>query len=192
MNIGLGLATGRYIYFLNAGDVLADDSVVRRILAELVTADSPVWAFGAVRFTDRHGNELRERPWDYHQELGYHFARGVFPAHQGIVAQTDIVRELGGFDVSYRIAADYALMLQLSQRSDPARWPWVIAHFQQGGASSRHWWLAQREFHRARRTIAKPRGMSGLREQAHTVRTSLDACVSRVVSSMKRCRVWAK
>lgn len=185
MNTGLAQATGRYVYFLNAGDTFADHRVLTRILEGLLGANSPVWAFGAVRFTDSRGRELRERPWDYRQEHEHHFARGVFPAHQGLVAQSLAVRELGGFDTRYRIAADYALMLRLSQRADPIRWRWVIADFQQGGASTQHWWLAQREFHRARRDILRPRGWLRLREEIHTARTSLQALAGRAVASMR-------
>lgn len=185
MNTGLAQATGRYVYFLNAGDTFADDRVLTRITEGLDEANSPVWAFGAVRFTDSRGRELRERPWDYQEERAHQFARGVFPAHQGVVAQSLTARELGGFDTRYRIAADYALMLRLSQRADPIRWRWSIAEFQQGGASTQHWWLAQREFHRARRDILRPRGLSRLREEMHTARTSVDALVGRAIASMR-------
>lgn len=184
MNEGLAQATGRYVYFLNAGDTLADDQVITRILTGLNAAGSPTWAFGSVRFTDGHGRSLHERKWDYQQEKMHHFARGVFPAHQGLIAQTNIVRDLGGFDTRYRITADYALMLRLSQIADPIRWTWTIANFQQGGASSQHWWMAQREFHRARRDILQPTGWARLREQTHTARSTMQAVAGRTVSSM--------
>lgn len=185
MNSGLVHATGRYAYFLNAGDTFANDRVLARILDGLREADSPEWAFGEVRFTDIRGRELRERPWDYQEERAHHFARGVFPAHQGIIVQISTLRELGGFDARYRIAADYALMLSLSRRADPIRWRWVIAEFQKGGASTQHWWLAQREFHQARREVLRPRGWSCLREQIHTAQTSLQALAGRAVASMR-------
>lgn len=184
MNAGLARATGRYVYFLNAGDTLADDQVLTRMLDGLRDAEFPVWAFGSVRFTDRNGKHLHEDTWDYSVERAHHFARGVFPPHQGVVAQTLVLRELNGFDTSYQITADYALMLTLSQCADPIRWPWMVAVFQQGGASSKHWWLAQREFHRARREILRPQGWARIREKAHTARSSVRTIGSRVVSNM--------
>lgn len=184
MNTGLSHARGDYVYFLNAGDTLADERVGFRMVSGLRDAGSPVWAFGAVRFTDTRGRVLRERRWDYATERHHRFARGVFPAHQGIVASTVAVRELGGFETSFRITADYALMLRLSQRSDPLRWDWTIAEFQQGGASSQHWWRAQREFHDARVAILQPRGWSRVAEDIDTARAMTRTLVGRVISSM--------
>lgn len=185
MNTGLAQARGQYVYFLNAGDTLAEDRVGSRIITELRDAGFPGWAFGAVRFTDPRGRLLRERHWDYSVERAHHFARGVFPAHQGIVARTETVRALGGFDSTLRIAADYALMLRLSQQSDPLRWDWTIAEFRQGGASSQHWWRAQNEFHEARLAILELRGWPRVAEQGATVRAKTRALVSRVISSMR-------
>lgn len=184
MNTGLSHARGEYVYFLNAGDTLADEQVGSRIVTGLRDAGSPVWAFGAVRFTDSRGRVLRERQWDYATERRHRFARGVFPAHQGIVASTAAVRDLVGFDTSFHITADYALMLRLSERSDPLRWDWTIAEFQQGGASSQHWWRAQREFHHARLAVLQPRGWSRVAEDVDTARAMTRALVSRVISSM--------
>jgi hypothetical protein len=65
------------------------------------------------------------------------------------------------------------------------RWTWTLAEFEQGGASSQRWWLAEREFHRARREICDLRGWAHVREADHTLRNSVRAIASRAISSMR-------
>jgi hypothetical protein len=79
-----------------------------------------------------------------------------------------LLEQIGGFDTSYRIAADYAAFLRLSQLADPLIVDYVIAEFFEGGVSSVNWQESFREFHRARRSILQPTGTAALREQFET------------------------
>jgi glycosyltransferase involved in cell wall biosynthesis len=186
MNRGLFAAQGRYTYFLNAGDVLADSRVLDRMITGLREADFPLWAFGAVRFYNASGELLTEPDWSYPAERKRLFARGRFPAHQGFISQTETMRTLNGFDTSYRITADYAMMLELSRIADPIRWNWPIAEFRQGGASTQHWRQALREFHRARVTVFEPSGFARLREQTDTAVHSVHVTGAHLIASMRR------
>jgi glycosyltransferase involved in cell wall biosynthesis len=186
MNSGLFAAQGRYTYFLNAGDVFADSHVLDRTITGLREANFPLWAFGAVRFYNASGELLTEPDWSYPAERKRLFARGRFPAHQGFIACTETMRNLNGFDTSYRITADYAMMLQLSRMADPIRWNWPIAEFRQGGASSQHWRQALREFHRARVTVFAPSGFARLQEHADTAIHSVHVTGAHLIASMRR------
>jgi len=186
MNAGLESVSGEYVYFLNAGDTLSDSDTLRRILDGLRESPESVWAFGTVQFYDESANPLPEPPWSYESERGRLFARGVFPAHQGVVARTDALRHLGGFDESYIVAADYKLILQLSTLASPIRWTWPIARFQQGGTSTRRWRTALREFHRARLDVFKPAGKSRIVEAIDTSRLSTKTFIARAIGSIHR------
>ena len=64
MNTGLSLARGRYVYYLNAGDLLTDPQVLAD-LKQLNPRDiDPVWVVGRV--------EISESEWQHstQQELG--------------------------------------------------------------------------------------------------------------------------
>lgn len=183
MNSALEAARGEYVLFLNAGDTLADGSVLADVCARLA-ASQPTWAFGRVRFTDPSGMPLHEPAWDYARERDRAFARGLFPPHQGTVARVEVLREHGGFDPRYRIAADYAAVLRLSQASDPVRWDRVLADFAQGGASTKGWLAALREFHRARRGILRPTGRAALLERYDTVVHGARTAAHHAVASM--------
>lgn len=167
MNDGLAAATGDYVYFLNAGDTLAAPDVLPRVV-DLLEDRRPLWAVGRVRFIGVDGRPMVEPPWDYATERARSFARGRFPAHQGVVMAREALLAAGGFDVSYRVAADYAAVLRFSLRADPLALGLVLAEFHAGGLSTVAWRQAQQEFHRARREVLRPRGRAGLLERWDT------------------------
>jgi glycosyltransferase involved in cell wall biosynthesis len=167
MNDGLTAATGEYVYFLNAGDTLVDPGVLPRIVT-LLEEHRPRWALGRVRFVGVDGRPMVEPPWDYAAERDRSFARGRFPAHQAVVMSREGLLADGGFDISYRVAADYAAVLRFSLRSDPLPLGLVLAEFHAGGLSTVAWRQAQREFHRARREVLRPRGGAALLERWDT------------------------
>ena len=167
MNAGLAQAGGEYVWFLNAGDLVADPQVLGRVRRELPGA---VWAYGPVIIESVSGRAMQTPRWDYETERRYYFARGHFPAHQGTFVQSETARSLGGFDTTFRICADYALSLRLSKVAKPMELTFPLARFKEGGASTVQWRTSVREFHRARRQILAPTGLSGLRERMHTAR----------------------
>jgi len=186
MNAGLENARAQYVYYLNAGDSFSASDTLSCILSDLRESPDLVWAFGAVEFFDTSGNPLLEPCWSYEVERRRLFARGLFPAHQGMVARADVLRELGGFDESYTVAADYKLMLQLSICATPIRWGWPIARFQQGGTSTQRWWTAIREFQRARSEVFQVSGQRRVVESFDTVRHSARSFAARAIGNIRR------
>ena len=164
MNFGLELARGEYIYFLNAGDVFFD-SMVLADLEEIVSLESPVWVVGRVEILEQTGIRVFSPTWDYQAERKALFARGLFPPHQGTVVRTEALRSVGGFDESFRIAADYASALSLSLVSDPLMTDRVVATFGEGGVSTLRWQESFREFHRARLKVFTLRGSAAWGER---------------------------
>jgi len=148
MNTGLEGAIGEYIWFLNAGDELASPLALQTVLSALVT--KPDWIYGQVEFTKNGEIGVTPPPFDYEVEKQRRFSHGRFPPHQGTIVRTELARELGGFDETYAIAADYHLMLKLSRENVPVEIPITVARFWTGGTSSQSWRQANREFHRAR------------------------------------------
>lgn len=163
MNTGLQHASGTYVQFLNAGDCLHDDSVFQRVRASVPSEAQ--WMFGPVEIVGENGKRSVTPAWDYSVEKKHMFARGFFPQHQGTIARRELLQKLGGFNTSFRIAADYALFLRMSQVSDPLELDFVVADFYEGGLSSERWQASFREFHRARIETLRPTGTTRLSEQ---------------------------
>lgn len=184
MNAGLEAAQGRWIYFLNAGDTLANPHVLGRLL-EVLGGIQGGWGFGGVRFRDPRGKVLREPRWDYAEHKGRLFAQGRFPPHQGTVVETALLRQVGGFDTRFRVASDYHTALRLSRLHDPVIWSWEIAEFHQGGTSSRRWAIAQREMRRARHEVFHPKGVARIREAWDSGRLRVTEFAARSAANMR-------
>ena len=163
MNAALDECQGEYVYFLNSGDTLYNREVLKSVKGALQTR--PVWAYGRVQIVGTKGRAALTPIWDYAREQRQLFARGLFPSHQGTFVRREVLGELGGFDVKFTVAADYAVSLELSRLAEPLVLPYVIASFHEGGASTALWKASFREFHRARVEILSPSGWPAFRER---------------------------
>lgn len=164
MNVGLREASGEFVYFLNGGDEFARADVLAR-LRNRVTEPAIDWAFGAIEIVHTDGSRIVTPPWDYASESAHAFSRGYFPAHQGTVVRTGVLRSAGGFDESFTIAADYAAFLRLTTIGPPGELDMVVATFHEGGVSTTRWPQALAEFRRARRDVLSPTGAVARRER---------------------------
>lgn len=162
MNRGLELATGEYIWFLNAGDSLASPVAISTVLRLL--ASGPEWLVGRVRVIDRSGRATDSARWDFVEEAAHSFARGRFPPHQATITRASALGAVGAFDTSYMVTADYRAALLLAREAEPVMTDEVLAEFREGGLSTTRWRLAHSEFHRARREVLEMTRRQSLRE----------------------------
>lgn len=170
MNRGITEAVGQYVYFLNAGDTLADGDCLNWLRTELAAHNYPAWAYADVEMVDDQGRAHVPARWDHETERSRSFARGHFPSHQGMLVRSTVIRSLGGFDTLYAVAGDYDLFLRLDRLYPPVQLPFTLARFAPGGASSQAWLLGLREFHQARRRQLRPTGWQAVNERIDTVR----------------------
>lgn len=120
MNKGIARATGTYILFLNAGDVLADNT----ILADAAALDADfIYGDGREGATIKRAHSHRARLW------------GMFTYHQSMLYRRAVLGDLR-YDTRYRIAADYKFTAEFLGRAAHALyWPRVICDFEPGGLS---------------------------------------------------------
>jgi len=173
MNTGLRLATGEYVYFLNAADRLRDTFILASVL-QVLKERTPDWLYGQVAFLDEAGREVIPPAFDFRREKKALFARGRFPPHQGTVVRRRLLQSMGGFKTEYRVAADYVAALQLSLMAEPFEMTDVLAEFTAGGASTHNWQRSFREFHQARREVFNPRGTKRIAESVRSIRLRVE------------------
>lgn len=149
-NKGLALAGDAAVLYLNAGDAFSGP-VALATLAAGWKRDRHRWICAAITVTDPHGQALGSRgprPGSSARSL---VDRGNRIVHPAVLAEAMLLRDLGGFDLDYRLSMDYELWLRLiAAGHQPQIVDMVVADFALGGTSGEV--LARwREDRRARR-----------------------------------------
>jgi glycosyltransferase involved in cell wall biosynthesis len=112
MNKGISWATGEFTCFLNADDMYAGSGVLAALMDGLRESGADA-AHANLCYVDREQPSRSVRRWTGRPFRPGMFAKGWAPAHPTFVARTELLRELGGFDVRYRLAADFDLMCRV-------------------------------------------------------------------------------
>jgi glycosyltransferase involved in cell wall biosynthesis len=135
MNFGLRSANGRWIWFLNAGDVLSDEVSIFDVISDInenkssnaiaysvqhVARGQIVWSVSIPEIVERPPNRIIEGN------------------HQGFIAKVEVISRLGGFDEFYKFAADSKLMDQIAKLGEVSFPNRVLSKFQIGGTSSKN------------------------------------------------------
>lgn len=138
LNKGIALATGDVVGFLHADDLYAHPQVLEHVAA--VFQDPSVCAvYGDLHYVRQHDTSRVVRHWQSCPVSPTLLAWGWMPAHPTLYVRREWYQRIGGFDTSYRIAADYLSILQLfSQPGFKAVYlPEVLVTMRLGGASNR-------------------------------------------------------
>lgn len=136
MNKGLEWATGEFICYLNADDAYCRPDALAH-LVEALRREGADAAHADLAYVHRSVPSRRLRVWTGRPFQSGLFRRGWAPAHTTFLARTRLLRELGGFDVQYRLAADFDLMYRLLEgRGAISTYvPCEIVHMRVGGAT---------------------------------------------------------
>lgn len=108
MNKGIGLATGDYLVFLNAGDVYPSADTLERIASSVDEGEElPGVLYGDTDIVDEAGRFLRHRrlappPTGLSWRS---FSNGMLVCHQAFYARADLAKR-NLYDLRYRFSAD--------------------------------------------------------------------------------------
>jgi len=131
MNKGARLATGKYLVFLNAGDLFFN----RQVLEAVAAAPDADLVFGDVVVCGKNGEQHRV---SFPDRLPVYFLLKNMLPHQAAFFERTVFLRCGGYDPSFRIAGDYDLFVRLQyvHRVSCRRIPMPLAIFYQDGISS--------------------------------------------------------
>ena len=136
MNKALTVANPEsYIFYLNAGDVLADSNSLFIANQSLGTNEMTNWGCTTHEEVEQNGDgwvcKLVSPPSVENQLYAFGYR-----SHQGVVMKAKFIKRLGGFDEQYKIAADWDLIVRALKVETPKVWFHPLARFQLGGLSS--------------------------------------------------------
>ncbi len=112
MNKGFALATGDAVGVLNSDDFFTSPTVIATVV-ETFRKTGVDAVHGDIHYvhTENIGHCVR-----YYSSANFtkgQMRQGFIPPHPSFYCRTDLYRKYGNFDISYRLAADFELMLRL-------------------------------------------------------------------------------
>ena len=113
MNKALYVARGKYVWFMNAGDLIYDKEVIENI-TKLYTVDADVF-YGETVMIDSDGTVLGDRRLKAPETLSYKsLAMGMVVCHQSFIAKRECCDY---YNTDYKIAADIEWMINTLKHS---------------------------------------------------------------------------
>lgn len=138
LNKGVRHASGDVVGFLHADDLYADSSVLSRIAAYFEKSDVDA-VYGDLEYVSKAEPDRVIRYWQSGEYSGKKLKHGWMPPHPTFYVRRSVYQRHGGFDTSFRIAADYDCMLRFLGRAKirTAYIPDVLVKMRLGGESNR-------------------------------------------------------
>lgn len=131
MNKGLGMCSGEWVLFLNAGDWLCDERTLSDV-AEWIEHTDLDWGFGAVRNIAADGTATGLQCASPFTLEGLAIGQTTVP-HQATLMRRSLLQDLGGFLVDFGTEADQELIYRAALRGRPFEMVWPVANFVVGG-----------------------------------------------------------
>jgi glycosyltransferase len=138
LNKGIQLATGDVVGFLHGDDLYASDDVLSKIVKAF--EDPKVCAvYGDLEYMSQQDTSKVIRRWRSKLFSPQDLYWGWMPAHPTLYVRREWYSRIGGFDINYRIAADYLSILQLFTQPDfkTVYIPDVLVRMRLGGTSNK-------------------------------------------------------
>lgn len=138
MNKGITLATGEIVGFINADDFYASTSVLTDVAAAFSKsgADS---CYGDLCYVSQTDSTRVVRYWRSKDFVPGAFDEGWCPPHPTFFVRRSVYKRLGGFDLSFKIAADFELMARYLEAARITSYyiPEVLVKMRLGGTTNR-------------------------------------------------------
>jgi glycosyltransferase involved in cell wall biosynthesis len=144
MNKGLDMATGDYVWFLNAGDLIPHSNTLFKIFDSTYIPQDIF--YGQTKIIDKNGHTIGSRRLKPpHRLTKNSFLWGMVVCHQAAIVRKDITKH---YNTKYKIDADYDWLLSAIEKADPT----LMRHsgrtyckFLEGGFSRKNMWAANME-----------------------------------------------
>ncbi|GAB4384058.1 MAG: glycosyltransferase family 2 protein [Salibacteraceae bacterium] len=137
MNKGIRMAGGDIIGFLHSDDILASKTSLK-LIRDTFEAEKCDAVYGDLQYVKRNDPSEVVRHWKSCSYSPGLFLRGWMPPHPTFYLKNDLYVKYGTYDTSFKISADYELMLRMmAKHKVRARYiPEVLVKMRTGGVSN--------------------------------------------------------
>ncbi len=142
LNKGISLVEEGVIGILNADDVYADGDVIKKIVANFAVDRDLDCVYGDLNYVaQKNGERVVVSKWissDFSQQK---IKYGWMPPHPTIFLRKSAYKNIGIFDLSFKISSDYDFILRAfaSENFKCKYLPQLMVLMQLGGLSNRSW-----------------------------------------------------
>lgn len=140
MNKGIALATGDVIGFINSDDFYPSPDILATVAAAFDSSGADC-CYGDLCYVQQDNVSKTVRYWRSTPFSSGLFGRGWCPPHPTFFVRREVYDRLGGFDLSFKIAADVELMARFLEVGQISSYyiPKVLVHMRMGGTTNRSW-----------------------------------------------------
>lgn len=151
MNEGLRAASGEFTWFMNAGDKFASTTILAHAVG-CISQNKVGTVIGGYRIESSSQNKAYGySPRDI-TSLSFAFTRRG-GCHQAMIFRTNVLKDLGAFNTSYSLAADFDLVLRVIQNSKARRVSEIYASIEPGGRADQGIFLVHNQKHQIRKNL---------------------------------------
>lgn len=138
MNKGIDLVTGDIVGILNSDDFYSSDDIISDIIDVFQRTNCDA-IYGDLEYIDANDSNKTIRHWKSKAYTKGLFKRGWHPAHPTFFVKKEIYEKYGNFNLKYRIAADYEIMLRFIEKNKikTIYLPKTMVKMRTGGASNK-------------------------------------------------------
>ncbi|MCB9364229.1 MAG: glycosyltransferase [Flavobacteriales bacterium] len=137
INKGIDLATGDIIANLNSDDFYIDNNVIADVVATFEKEKTDT-LYGDLYYVDAVDTNKIVRYWKSKKYKEGLFLKGWMPPHPTFFVKKEVYQKFGLFDLQFKSAADYEIMLRFIHRfkASIAYLPRVVVKMRVGGVSN--------------------------------------------------------
>jgi len=138
LNKGIRLATGDVVGFLHSDDIFASTETVK-LIAEAFTKFNVDSVYGDLVYVDANDTNKIIRFWRSRKFSRTRALTGWMPPHPTFYVKRKVYNDYGGFNTTFRIAADYESILRFLVRYHVSTFyiPLILIRMRVGGESNK-------------------------------------------------------
>ena len=118
MNKGIQSATGDVIGILNSDDLYQDSDVIEKVMEQFNENQDLDVLYGDLVYVKADDTDKVIRNWKSKPYYKRFFENGNVPPHPALFVRKRVYEKVGLFDLNYKLAADYELMLRMLRKNN--------------------------------------------------------------------------